>query len=416
MMAKILAYTSPAIGHLFPLTPVLSELRRRSHTVHLRTLAGWVETMRALGFSADAVDPAIEEIRHRDYLATGPKAKLQAAADVFMERGRFDGPDLARTLDEIRPDVLIVDVNSWGAAAAAEAWGGRWLSFSPYTPPLRSRGTPPFGPGLAPAGGPLGAMRDAVVRRLVLGVVEKVMTPPINDLREKMGLGPIGSVDEMLRRVPLTLVTTAKPFEYPVTDWGPDVVMIGATTWEPDLAAPDWLAEIDSPIILVSTSSEFQDDGVLVKTAIKAFADGPFHVVATIPSGMALGTRLPSNVTVADFLPHGLVLDRAAVAITHGGMGATQKALARGVPVCVVPFGRDQMEVARRVEVSDSGVRLAVRRLSPERLRVAVEAAIGKREGARRVAEGYAAAGGARTAADAIESRLLGIERVVAGG
>jgi hypothetical protein len=36
-------------------------------------------------------------------------------------------------------------------------------------------------------------------------------------------------------------------------------------------------------------------------------------------------------------------------------MGATQKALAHGVPVCAVPFGRDQLEVARRVEVAAAG-------------------------------------------------------------
>ncbi len=28
--------------------------------------------------------------------------------------------------------------------------------------------------------------------------------------------------------------------------------------------------------------------------------------------------------------------------IIHSGVGATQKALAHGVPVCAVPFGRDQ--------------------------------------------------------------------------
>jgi hypothetical protein len=32
-------------------------------------------------------------------------------------------------------------------------------------------------------------------------------------------------------------------------------------------------------------------------------------------------------------------------------MGAIQKALARGVPVCVVPHGHDHLEVVRRVEV-----------------------------------------------------------------
>ena len=36
-------------------------------------------------------------------------------------------------------------------------------------------------------------------------------------------------------------------------------------------------------------------------------------------------------------------------------MGATQKALAHGVPVCAVPFGRDQFEVARR-NLTSSGV------------------------------------------------------------
>src|SRR5687767_6770792 len=39
LMARVLAYTSPARGHLFPLTPILDELRERGHEVALRTLA-----------------------------------------------------------------------------------------------------------------------------------------------------------------------------------------------------------------------------------------------------------------------------------------------------------------------------------------------------------------------------------------
>jgi UDP:flavonoid glycosyltransferase YjiC (YdhE family) len=90
-------------------------------------------------------------------------------------------------------------------------------------------------------------------------------------------------------------------------------------------------------------------------------------------------------------------------------MGATQKALAHGVPVCAVPFGRDQMEVARRVEVAGAGTRLPARRLRPDRLRAAVLEASQRRDGAARVAAGYAAAGGAQAAADALEGRLLAI-------
>ncbi|HJV98273.1 MAG TPA: nucleotide disphospho-sugar-binding domain-containing protein, partial [Arthrobacter sp.] len=185
------------------------------------------------------------------------------------------------------------------------------------------------------------------------------------------------------------------------------VVMIGASTWEPPGTVEDWLDAIEEPIVLVTTSSEFQDDGVLVRTALEAFRGEPVHVVATMPAGVPAGLDIPGNATVKAFVPHNTVLARAAVAVTHGGMGATQKALAHGVPVCVVPFGRDQLEVARRVEVSRSGTRLPARRLSPERLRKAAKAAMAMKEGAQRVAAGYAAAGGAPAAADAIEARLL---------
>ena len=87
-------------------------------------------------------------------------------------------------------------------------------------------------------------------------------------------------------------------------------------------------------------------------------------------------------------------------------MGATQKALARGIPVCVAPFGRDQFEVARRVEVASAGSRLPPWRLRPNRLREKVREAIACRAGAERVAAAFAATGGPPAAADAFERRL----------
>jgi UDP:flavonoid glycosyltransferase YjiC (YdhE family) len=85
-------------------------------------------------------------------------------------------------------------------------------------------------------------------------------------------------------------------------------------------------------------------------------------------------------------------------------MGITQKALSAGVPVCAVPFGRDQPEVARRVEVAHAGTRLLAARLNPARLREAVREAMTMHEGAARVARAFEAAGGGPAAADAIEA------------
>ena len=68
-MATILAYTSPAIGHLFPMTPLLLELQARGHDIHLRTIEPRVELMRGLGFHTEAVDSAIPGVIHPDWKA-----------------------------------------------------------------------------------------------------------------------------------------------------------------------------------------------------------------------------------------------------------------------------------------------------------------------------------------------------------
>jgi MGT family glycosyltransferase len=399
---RVLAYTSPARGHLFPVTPILDELHRRGHEVALRTLGSQVELMRSRGFDAAPIDPAIERIEPDDYLGRTPLAAQKRSVRMICRRAELDAEDLRRAIDEVRPDMLLVDFGSWGALAVAEAWGGLWASWCPYPLPLPSRDAPPFGPGLRPARGPAGRLRDAILRPITLGALERIVAPRVNEVREQVGVPPIGGVREMFSAMPVLLYTTAEPFEYPRSDWPANVRLIGPCDWDPPTEPPAWLETIDRPLVVVTTSSEFQDDGRLVRCALEALADEPVHVVATLPSIDVAGFDAPANAHVLPFVPHGPILDRAVCAITHGGMGATQKALARGVPVCAVPFGRDQFEVARRVEVAGAGTRLVARRLSPSRLRAAVRLAISRADGARRIAASFRAAGGAAAAVDAL--------------
>lgn len=406
-MARILAYTSPARGHLFPLTPILDELRRCGHHITLRTLASEVPLMRARGFEAVPISAQVEAIEQEDWHAGNARKALEHAVRCFCARAEYDAPDLQRAIAEEHPDALIVDINSWGGLAAAEAWDGPWAAFCPYPLALRSKDVPPFGPGLPPARGPLGRLRDRILRPLVLGTIEKTMLPALNGVRGQLGLAPLSDIDEMFRRPPLVLYLTAEPFEYSRRDWPPNVVMVGPCTWYPPADPPPWLAEVTQPLVLVTTSSEFQNDDRLIQAAFDALAGEPVAVIATMPTGDPARFHPPANARLERFIPHSIVLDRAVCVITHGGMGATQKALLHGVPVCVVPFGRDQLEVARRVEVAGAGTRLPASRLRPDRLRAKVHEALARTEGAKRVAEGFAAAGGPKAAADAFETRLL---------
>jgi MGT family glycosyltransferase len=406
-MARILAYTSPARSHLFPLTPILDELQRRGHQVVLRTLDSQVALMRSRGFDAAPIDARIETIEHEDWRTRNPRESLRLNVRVFCARAAYDAPDLTQAIADTDPEVVLVDFNCWGSLMAAEAWGGPWATFCPYPLPLRSRDAPPYGPGFAPAHGPLGDLRDRLARPLLLRAVEKPMRPALNGIRAQIGLEPVGALEEWVDRAPLLLYMTAEPFEYPRRDWPENVVMVGPCAWDPPADTPAWLERPTRPIVLVNTSTEFQNDGRLVRVALESLADQPVTVVATLPAGDPAGVRAPANAHVERFIPHSLVLERAVCAVTHGGMGSTQKALSYGVPVCAVPFGRDQLEVARRVEVAHAGTRLPARRLRPDRLRAKIHEAIACTEGAQRIAAAYAATGGALAAADAVETRLL---------
>src|SRR6201996_5771874 len=213
-MATILVYSSPALGHLFPLSALLVELSGRGHNIHLRTLSAGVEMGRSLGFTTDTIDPRIEAIVHDDWKASDPRGALKRAVDVFCRRAAFEVADFTDAITRTRPDALIVDINCWGALSVADARDIPWTCFSPYTPPLQSPGVPPFGLGLAPLPGVLGRVRDAALRPIVMGLLEKAVLPLGNDIRACAGAAPVASVDEFMRRAPLMLVATGKPFEY----------------------------------------------------------------------------------------------------------------------------------------------------------------------------------------------------------
>lgn len=402
-MAHYLAYVDAVPGRLYPLVPTLLELVRRGHRVTVKAGIDDVERLRAAGLHAQSLAAPIERFEPDDWQARTRFGALMSGLRQFGERAHSQADDLAATIQADPVDALLIDEGSWGAAAAAEASGLPW-AYSIVSPvPLTSRDAPPFGLGLRPRVDRLGRLRDRVARRLTLGALEHVVAGELNGLRAELGVPPFTTLDAAYLAASLVLAYTAEPFEYPRSDWPASLRLVGPGIWEPSSEAPGWLAEVDRPLVLVTCSTLFQNDVRLAETACRAFADQPYDVVITTGDIDPATLPAPANVRVERYVAHSPVLDRAECVVCHAGMGITQKALAHGVPVVAVPFGRDQPEVARRVEVARAGVRLPAKRLDPDRLLDAVARARLLTPGAARVAAGFACAGGAPAAAGALE-------------
>lgn len=404
-MARVLIYQSTASGNVLPAVDTLLELHGRGHELHLRGGASEVERLGALGIRAAPVDPRIEEFEIDDWRGRTQIDALRLLVRAYAALAEFELPDLQRAISEVRPDALVVDVNCHGAMYGAEASGLPWAVFCPYPPAFRSVDAPPHGVGWRPPHGPLGRLRDRIWRRLG----DRLAAPelrPFNTLRTGLGLASVETFDEQYMKSDIFIAFTAEPFEYPRSDWPANVRLVGPGLWEPPAEVPPWVEAETRPIVLVTASTAYQRDDKLIATALDALARESFAVVATTGALDPAAFAAPANARVEPFLPHRPILERAACVVCHGGHGITVKALSAGVPVCAVPFCRDQFDVARRVEVADAGVRLHHTRLNAKRLRTAVDRTVTKRSGARRIARAFAAAGGAEAAADAIEEML----------
>ena len=407
-MAVVLVYVDAVPGRLYPLVSTMEALARRGHRVVVRCGVDDVMRLRSLGLEAEPLRREIERFAPDDWRARTRFGALSRGLGQFGERAPLQLADLQQAIAEEQPDVLFVDEGAWGAAVAAEHSGLPW-AFSIVSPvPLPSRDAPPFGLGLAPRDDLVGRARDRVAKRLTLGTLERVIASHVNPLRAGLGLLPVRTIEDVYLAATTVLAFTAEPFEYPRSDWPAKLRLVGPGLWEPHADPPAWLEDVRRPLVLVTCSTLFQNDRRLVEAACAAFAGEPFDVVVTTADVDPSGLRAAPNVRIERFVPHFPVLERSTCVVCHAGMGITQKALAHGVPVVAVPFGRDQPEVARRVEVARAGVRLPARKLGAASLRQAVDTAIARRPGAERIATAFAAAGGAEAAAAALEE-LAGV-------
>lgn len=317
-MSRILIYTSPARGHLYPMMDTSIALRDAGHDVVVQTLPEERETVLAAGLEHRPISPAVCRLALADYTGSNPLAQLRRTLDCWSQRAPYEVDDLLRSVAEVAPDLLVVDANCWGAAAFAENRSGPWAMFLPYVLPVPSPQTPAFGPGFAPPRNALDRLRD----RVVWAVQRQAAQPAVkrlNALRADVGVQPLASVSDIYLRADALIYLTAEPFEYPRDVWPQGVHQVGPGLWAPPGEAPGWIADLPRPRVLVSISTEFQDDSAIIDAALAGLAGQPGSVIVTSAAVDPDRFSPPGgNVRIERFLPHAEVVPQVDVVVCQG--------------------------------------------------------------------------------------------------
>jgi MGT family glycosyltransferase len=267
--------------------------------------------------------------------------------------------DVSDAIDRCRPDVVVCSMFCVGGMVAAEAAGIPFVPLFANVYPLPADGLPPFGTGLRPARGPVGRYRDRVLNRLTEYLWDASGLSRLNALRREYGLAPVSHTLDQLRSARRQLVQTSADFDFP---WTPpaNVRYVGPMLDDPVWAQTPWMHPAgDAPLVLVAMSSTFQDQVGCLQRVLDAL--GTLKIRGVMTAGPAIDvTELtsPANVTILERGSHQQILQHAALLITHGGHGTAMKALAAGVPMVLLPHGRDQGDTATRVTLRGAGISL----------------------------------------------------------
>lgn len=128
---------------------------------------------------------------------------------------------------------------------------------------------------------------------------------------------------------------------------------VGPLFWEEPGESMQHLDKTGPPWILITLSTSPQlGDLAIVTAALQALKNLEVRVLVTLAPehDLELLGDIPANVYLTRYTPHSRVLSQCLLVISHAGHGTVMKAMVHGIPMVLVPWGRDQPGVASRAQ------------------------------------------------------------------
>lgn len=368
-LLRILAVCWEGGGNVPPTLGAVRALAGRGHDVRL--IAD--DTMRAEAIEAGArflpwkrapnrPDRSPESCFVRDWETADSLTGFQRGCErIFVGPAQSHAEDILEALATEPSDILLGTDLLFGSMLAGEIAKVPTALLASNISLWPLPGHPPFGPGFQPARSAADRARDAEVTAVVEQVWDGFL-PGLNAARAHFGLAPLAHVHEQPLSAGRHLLATSSSFDFPTERLPDHVRYIGPLLEMPSWAHERWAsppARETRPLVLVSFSTTNQGQADVLRRVISGLAGEPVEVVVTLGKALeGLGLQSSANVTILPNAAHDDILAKARAVVTHGGHGTIMRSLSHGVPLVVLPMGRDQNDNAARLDYHGAGLRL----------------------------------------------------------
>jgi UDP:flavonoid glycosyltransferase YjiC (YdhE family) len=293
------------------------------------------------------------------------------AARVAAGRRIYGGRTLGRYVDEergllraLRPALVVGDLRlSLSVSAALEGITYASLINAYWSPHVVREDFPlPDHPIVKLLGVRLAARYFPRARPAVF----RHFARPVNALRARNGLSPLGSLPEVLTHGDHTLFPDI-PALIPTRSLPAHHKYLGPLLWSPPVPLPSWWDTLDPrrPTIYVTLGSSGRVDRLPLVVEVAA---GLGYQVLVATAGRSKLGEVPRHVYVADYLPGHLASRRAALVVSNGGSTTGYQALSEGRPVLGIAANLDQYLAMTAIEDAGAGLLLRAGTLTREAL------------------------------------------------
>lgn len=277
--------------------------------------------------------------------------------------------DDLRLLDKVQPDLVVGDMRqTLGVSAKLRKIPHVAIANFHWSPHAAIKRFPVPENPLEKA---IGLRGMGILLRLFQPLLLAFYARPLNHVRRKYGLPPLGDMRHVMTHGDYTLYADI-PGLFPSSGMPPNHRFIGPMLWSPAIPYPSWWKTVpkDRPCVYLTLGSTGQVK--YLPLLIEALAQMPITLLVATAGRLTL-SKMPENVLTADFLPGTEAARRSALVVCNGGSATAYQALSASVPVLGIAYNIDQYLSMTAVVEKGAGILLRSGRLTATSVREAAQ-------------------------------------------